>query len=411
MCNRFRAALVGCLFFMFSYLSNSQTQANMTLPTLHGGYPYIGVRTMSFTDAARLDDLAPQSQPREVIVSLFYPSGEHAHSQDRPPTPRTRYMPDAMAEFYDSYLIRFGARPGVMQHLYTDSQTNAPAYTTGGRPFPLLVFSPGHNITFRLYTAILEEIARLGYVVAAIDHPYDAAIVEFPDGKVVRGAADLDLGKALAARVQDITFVLNELSEAAPSHPFPIDTDQVVAFGHSLGGDAAVEVMLNDLRVAGAVNFDGGFYGNLVSSHRTISRPTLFFRNSANVLGHDWNRAFDQLIGWKAEIEVLGTNHLSFTDLSILVDALGMRNAANRGLLGPPNVGGIWGLLILDIMSSFVAEFAKFVDDTEGDLHIRLPERFPEARRLRSDVPSVFANDRLHNDRLREGGGCEGCNH
>lgn len=39
-----------------------------------------------------------------------------------------------------------------------------------------------------MYSTSAGDLASQGYVVITVDHPYDAAIVEFPDGSVVRGA-------------------------------------------------------------------------------------------------------------------------------------------------------------------------------------------------------------------------------
>ena len=357
----------------------------MSLPRLNNGLPPVGVRTMTFTDETRLEDFAPVSQAREVLVSLFYPSGKPFDNLDHLEPKRTRYLPDVTAELYDRDFILQGARPGVVQRIYSDSRVNATLYTGGGHgSLRLLVFSPGYNMTFRFYTAILEEIARKGYIVAAIDHPYDAAIVEFPNGKVVYGSADLNLSKALDTRIQDIRFVLNELSQSALSHPFPINTNQVVAFGHSLGGDAAVEVMVNDRRVAGALNFDGGFYGSFATSEHPIFRPVVLFRNSATPPGNNWDNAWWRLAGSKVELVLQGTTPYSFSDLPILADALGIRRALSLGFFGPINIGSLSGMRILDLMSAYVSAFANFVDDTEGSLYYKLPNSyFPEVKRIR----------------------------
>lgn len=384
MINPSKVGLLSCLFYILFHFSNAQSQLRMTLPRLKNGLPSVGVRTMSFTDETRLDDFAPIPQPREVLVSLFYPAGKHFSDLNDPQPEKTRYVLNATAELYDREFSPFGTRPGVVQHIYSHSQVNATLYTSGGRPLPLLVFSPGYNMTFRFYSAILEEIARKGYIVAAIDHPYDAAIVEFPNGKVVYGADGLDWSQALATRVQDITFVLNELSHTALSHPFPISTNQVVAFGHSLGGDAAVEVMLNDRRVAGGINFDGGFYGSFASSKRNIFRPVVLFRNEANPPVNNWDNAWWRLAGWKVELRLDGSTSYSFSDLPLLADALGIRRAIGLGLLGPINIGWLSGIRVLDLMSAYVTAFAEFVDDAEGNLYYRLPNSyFPEVKRIR----------------------------
>src|SRR5258708_11066403 len=60
---------------------------------------------------------------------------------------------------------------------------NAPM-PKGGRRFPLLLFAHGWGNPAFLYTAELEDIVSHGYVIAAIDHPYDTTFTRFPYGDV-----------------------------------------------------------------------------------------------------------------------------------------------------------------------------------------------------------------------------------
>jgi predicted dienelactone hydrolase len=52
--------------------------------------------------------------------------------------------------------------------------------------FPLILFSPGLGESRLLYSTTARSIGAQGYIVATIDHPYDADVVEFPDGSLVR---------------------------------------------------------------------------------------------------------------------------------------------------------------------------------------------------------------------------------
>ncbi|MFD0888984.1 hypothetical protein ACFQ08_31005 [Streptosporangium algeriense] len=44
-----------------------------------------------------------------------------------------------------------------------------------------------------------------------VDHPYDAAVVEFPGGRVEAGDDVTDFAKAVDVRVADVRFVLDSL--------------------------------------------------------------------------------------------------------------------------------------------------------------------------------------------------------
>ena len=338
---------------------------------------------------------------REVVVSLFYPAQANEDAPQKRPV--TRYLPNATAEFYDNQLDTSASLPGLIERIFTYNQINAPLYSHGRRALPLLVFSPGFGVTFRLYTTILEEIARNGYIVAAIDHPYDAAILEFPNGKVIREAnltAESDFAEYLAPRLQDVSFVLDELSRPAPSHPFAIDTSHVVAFGHSLGGDTAVEIMLHDKRIFGGMNWDGNFEGELNSSNHKISKPVLLFGSSTSLHGSNWENAWRKLVGWKLELDLAKTTHLSFSDLPLLADVLGLRAAFSN--VGPSPIGPLSGLRGLEIISSYVTAFAEFVfaGDEGGSLKGKLGKSlkgrvgksFPEVEFVRKGGPQRDAD-------------------
>jgi predicted dienelactone hydrolase len=117
-----------------------------------------------------------------------------------------------------------------------------------------------------------------GYVVATIDHTYDASEVEFPDGRVEVPAVPPvtpDVAeKVVAVRVADTRLVLDSLitlnaggNPDAEGRPLPaglrglIDPARVGMFGHSLGGAAAAQAMYEDRRIRAGVNLDGTMFG------------------------------------------------------------------------------------------------------------------------------------------------------
>lgn len=48
-----------------------------------------------------------------------------------------------------------------------------------------MLFSPGYAQDRALGTTLVEDLASRGYVVASIDHTYDATEVEFPGNRLV----------------------------------------------------------------------------------------------------------------------------------------------------------------------------------------------------------------------------------
>ncbi|WP_372348298.1 hypothetical protein [Streptomyces sp. KL116D] len=80
----------------------------------------------------------------------------------------------------------------------------------------MLIHSPGYNADRTFNTLVIEELASWGYVVVAVDHPYDSGEVEFPDGRVVVNrpddASDKARTAAVAVRAADLRFVLDQLT-------------------------------------------------------------------------------------------------------------------------------------------------------------------------------------------------------
>lgn len=103
--------------------------------------------------------------------------------------------------------------------------------------YPLLIFSPGYERTRLLYGALAQAVAKAGYVVVTIDHPYDADIILYPDGKIITtdtNVTDAEFVEIVAVRVEDVSFILNQLSDkkiARKLVPYDIDTSEVGMYG------------------------------------------------------------------------------------------------------------------------------------------------------------------------------------
>ena len=145
----------------------------------------------------------------------------------------------------------------------------------GDQRFPLLLFSHGWGNPTFLYTAELADIVSHGYIVVAVDHPYDSAYTLFPDGDLILFAQDrfdIEAKKPKGTinyakgRVQvmgdDNKFVLTEILRYASTRslraPFfkRIDESSIGAFGHSIGGLAAARTCQTDARVKACMDQD-----------------------------------------------------------------------------------------------------------------------------------------------------------
>ncbi len=368
-------------------------QLPIILPTLNVTSP-VGVRTMALKDQNRLDPFTNNTRHREVMLSLFFPVDLDAfkYQVQRPMAKISEaslmpYMPPATAAVYDSAFAEYGLPNGTMSRIFTRCYLDAPA--SAQTTHPLLIFSHGGGASRFLYTTTMEELARRGYIVAAVDHPYDALVVEFPDGRLIH-AQGKELDKELVellvdTRAKDVTFVLDYLHSVPEDFPVTINISHVMAFGHSLGGATAAEAMLNDSRIKGGINFDGRLFGSMEEPNVTLSRPFLQFASEftpSKSYWH-WDQAWQHLSGWKMELSLNGSRHASFSDLPLLAEATGLKEKFGKEY--ETLLGTVDGLRVLEIVVAYVDAFTKYVfTGKNGTLLDPLGNgQFPEVRVVR----------------------------
>ncbi len=309
------------------------------LPEPTGPAP-VGTTSLHLTDVSRPDPWAGEMNARELMVSLWYPA---AASGGR----RAPYMTPAESRLHLSSRDITGVRPDALSTVRANAVSGAaPAGPPGTRP--LAVLSPGFTNSRSALTALAEDLASHGYVVAGIDHTYESFAVAFPDGRVATGLARerrrAGTGfweKAVTGRAADVSFVLGQLTGACPAWAGAglIDPARIAMAGHSLGGAAAIATMLADPRVRAGIDMDGGLQTPIPAGG--LPRPFLFlgkssYRPGSGGAAATWERDWPQLTGWKRWLIVPGAVHASFTDLGLLADQLGIDTGATlpaaRGL-------------------------------------------------------------------------------
>jgi hypothetical protein len=229
----------------------------------------VGKVTVHWTDESRIEPLSTNNDSRELMVDIWYPaeasSATHVEYLDV-----AAYYKALGAKGFKDY---FGAASEtVRQGVKTHAVSGAP-YARSAKRSPALIFSPGGGMIPEVYTSQFEDLASHGYVVAAISHPYDAAVTIFPDGRQTANSdkrwpaipsleGDANLNQ-LEWHANDIRFVLDQLSRANVSGeaalPFAgyLDLSHVGAFGHSIGGIAAAHACQLDRRIKACINQDG----------------------------------------------------------------------------------------------------------------------------------------------------------
>jgi len=240
-------------------------QNEVTLPAPTGPHQ-TGRMSFHWKDAAR-DELETKASDdkRELMAHLFYPADAKAAGN------RAAYVPDADAmrpPWNDAQVARITAMRAY-------SRENA-APPRGNARYPVVVFMPGGGMKALTYHALFEDLASHGWVVAAIDPPYNARAVRFPDGRALGNLQPAERGwpqprnreenqrfyqERIVHWSRDVSFVIDQLTALDRGNgPFARRLDLgrgVGVFGHSRGGQAAGTVRLLDERVRGGINIDG----------------------------------------------------------------------------------------------------------------------------------------------------------
>ena len=322
-----------------------------------------GVKTTYLVDQNRLDPFAPSPQPRAIAVSTFYPVPNSANCSLN----ATPYMPPATA-IYEGEL--YSHLYGVPNNTFSDLRLSTCQDFTAV-PFPIVLFSTGLNATRFIYSYLAQAVASAGYIVVTMDHPYDTDVVEFPDGRLIF-ATNLTEAEVestdVETRAADASFVLDQLSipsQAAKIVPLAkgqrLNASRTAFYGHSLGGATVAAAMFNDSRIIGGLDMDGAIQGEVVQGG--LDRPfVLFGIPNHEAVDNDltWDEFWPNLRGERSELALNGSQHITFSDMPFVADALGFRD------LLPPDVvdtllGSIDGRRAYAVVTQYVIKFMDHV--------------------------------------------------
>ncbi|MEV0201006.1 lipase [Nonomuraea sp. NPDC050691] len=338
----------------------------------------IGTVALRLVDRSRPDPLVTSQPYRELMVSVWYP----ARRADG--LPRAPQMPPLAAAGFDRDTASdLGVKPGQVDWAATrtHARTGAPVDRRAGG-LPLVLFSPGFEAPRTLSTVLAEELAARGYAVVTVDHTHEPDHVEFPGGRVEHSElppvkTQEDQAKLfkvlLEARVADLRFVLDELARlnrgsgpGAGRGPLPaglpgsLDLSRVGAFGHSMGGATAAQLLRDDPRVDAGANLDGILLGPAATLG--VTRPFLQVAGETTTRDSEptWKSFWGASSGWKREARFTGAQHFSFFDLQAIYPQLAGRL---KGLPIADTIGTI------DPERSIAAQRAYLT--TFFDLHLR----------------------------------------
>ncbi len=282
--------------------------SELSLPSPGGPYP-VGMRTLHLTDRQRADPWVPERR-RELMVSVWYPAVPIGR------TPLYMTPAESAAAIAGRGL---DLPPDTLSRIQVHSRENAPSLP-GRRPLVLLSPGAGNNRT--TLTSVAERLAAQGFVVAGIDHAYEAWETEFPDGLrqcVPCGLSGTPWPGAITNRAFDVSFVVDTLLK---DRRWSIDPSKIGMAGHSAGGAATAAAMTADKRIKAGVNIDGPFYGTV-----SFDRPILVLASPVGepLFGPSWDETWPRLTGPKERYLLENSGHSSVTDAAILVDQLNLR--------------------------------------------------------------------------------------
>ena len=336
---------------------------SITLPVVlpvfrlpHPSGPHeIGTLTYHWVDANRRevfsDDLNAR---RELIAQIWYPARKSSSS------PHARYIPDAGV--VAAALARLLRLPeftfGHLEYVISNATSSAPV--SDDKPdYRVLIFMEGLTGFRQMNTFQVEELVSHGYVVAAIDQPYTAATVVFPDGRQIAGlpknqiealieqsVKPVETAPKLNGRVlkdgiipylaQDAIFTLDQLATLNEADPNGILTGRLAVqragiFGISLGGIAVSEACRLEARFQACLVMDAPVPADVI--HSGLQQPTMWITRDAETMRLERRRAggwsekdindhqttmraaFESLRGDGYLVRVPGMFHSNFTDI------------------------------------------------------------------------------------------------
>jgi predicted dienelactone hydrolase len=222
-------------------------QPEFVLPHPQGPH-LVGVRSFSWIDdqnpAART---ASGALGREVSVQIWYPATGSSASRPALYSPGLELILAAAADLSESDRGFIMAHQPLL-HTATNSLPGAEMLYRD-RAWPVVLFSPGGNVSRHWQTVLAEGMASRGFVFVAMTHPFSTIDVAPASGfsmsidwgldqedEQAAAEADNRLADVLA---RDAAFVLERLRDLArtgTSFAGALDLDEVGIAGHSRGG-------------------------------------------------------------------------------------------------------------------------------------------------------------------------------
>ena len=345
-----------------------------------------------------------EGDKRELMIKVWYPANLNNEKKEV-------YLNDGDRI---GFATKYGLPKSIfnyLNHVKTNTY-DSPSVTDG--KFPVLIFSHGSYSKASGYYALIEEIVSHGYIVLNINHTYESVGTLFPNGEIKLYDSDYDrkynnqamaemawkanegykqaknreeqhlaiedcLRNYIAADItrrwaKDFSLVIDQLEEwnASTFLSEKIDFSKLGVFGHSQGGSAAGQALINDNRIKAGINLDGVQWGEMIDT---------FMTKPFALLSSDWPESHPNFNEhafqngstndfYKAK--VLNSGHSNFMDIPLMINLSAVNEA---GTIDPNKAIEITSTIVLQFFDKYLMnesiDLLKLSNDF-SDLEIEL---------------------------------------
>lgn len=312
----------------------------------------IGTLTYHWIDNQRMEVFSANPEDhRELIAQIWYPTKKGTAPASAPYLQDSAIISAKLAELLN--LPKFTL--SHFQYITTNAKTSVPIADTE-TSYPVLIFLEGLTGYRQMNTYQVEELVSHGYIVVAIDQPYIASEMVFPDGRQVTGLSKEQLNILIQQSItplekspnlngrlfpmgiipyfaQDVIFTLNQFAKVNDNmFNGRMDLQRIGVFGVSLGGIVAAEAALLEPRIRACLVMDAPMPANVVE--KGLQQPGMWMTRDAETMRLERNRSG----GWSEEeinqhqttmravfeklpqnnyfVQIAGAFHVNFMDIT-----------------------------------------------------------------------------------------------
>lgn len=319
----------------------------------------VGITEMQFSDETRkgLFDFDPE-EVRIIPTTIFYPADNDGGKLTTPYAFKAAI--DALRK--SALNLISPSVENIKTHCFRDVDVSIRQ-----NDYPVIFFNPGYFGYAMQNTVLCSDLASIGYIVIAIDHPYEAGAVRFQDGTIIRSSQYLldqfkltmnpevrkkfkeimektytdeeliPVATDFFARFKtstvwnnvkiwadDTRFVADQLDKinlgTIPSH-FKSKLNRSKGYGitgHSYGGCTALQVCLDDPRFICGVNIDAPTYGDFWN--QDIKKPIMTIGSKITDYVSKTPHIYNSKDSYMVKIDQ--TEHMDFTDYNFFARQL-----------------------------------------------------------------------------------------